>query len=164
VKPRPDLAATFERSFSTGYKKQPLVYELDGERYLFAFDPADPGMGGKGDIYAADTFHRFVRWTARRAEDHKRGRASSVDSWVSYSALKHRLIANVDILVDQLGSIMARTPDDLDLSYASLDVVSEHVERIGVERSHDQLVAYVGEVLRLRIQGRSILWRQNMIR
>jgi hypothetical protein len=162
AKPRPDLEATFEQSFSTGHKKQPLVYELDGERYLFVFDPTDPGIGGKGDIYAADTFHRFVRWTARVSEDHKRGCASSVDSWVYYSALKHRLIANIDILVGQLRSTMARTPDDLDLSYESLDLVSEHVERIGVERSqqelYDQLVAYVGEVLRLRIQGR---WEVN---
>ena len=162
AKPRPDLAASFEQSFSTGYKQQPLVYELDGARYLFVFDPADPGMGGKGDIYAADAFHRFVRWTARVVQDHKRGRASSVDSWAYYSALKHRLIANIDSLIDQLRSTMARAPDDLDLSYASLDAVSEHVERIGVERAqqelYDELVAYVGESLRLRIQGR---WELN---
>jgi hypothetical protein len=57
---------------------------------------------------------------------------------------------------------MSRTPDDLDFSYQSLDLVSEYVEDIGVERAHqelyDQLVAYVGEVLRLRIQGR---WEVN---
>jgi hypothetical protein len=57
---------------------------------------------------------------------------------------------------------MARTPDDLDLSYQSLDIVSEYVEGIGVGRAqqelYDQLVAYVGEVLRLRIQGR---WEVN---
>ena len=44
----------------------------------------------------------------------------------------------------------------------SLDVVSEYVEGIGVERAqqelYDQLVTYVGEVLRLRIQGR---WEVN---
>src|SRR5438093_8372692 len=54
ARPRPDLAATFKQTFSTGYKEQPLVYELEGERYLFVFDPADPGLGGKGDIYPAD--------------------------------------------------------------------------------------------------------------
>src|SRR5262249_20222661 len=152
-------------------------YELDGERYLFVFDPADPGIGGKGDIYAAETFHRLVRWTARVSEDHKHGRASSVDSWLYYSAWKHRFITNIDTLIAQLRSTLAhdgspsatrprsawpsasrQTPDQLDLSYRSLDVVSEHVQRLGVERAqqelYDQLVAYVGEALRLRIQGR----------
>ena len=57
---------------------------------------------------------------------------------------------------------MSRTADELDLSYQSLDVVSAHVEGIGIERAqqeiYDHLVAYVGEVLRLRIQGH---WEVN---
>ena len=65
ARPRPDLAATFEQTFSTGYKGRSLVYELDGERYLFVFDQEEPSMGGKGDIYPAAAFHRLVRWTAR---------------------------------------------------------------------------------------------------
>jgi hypothetical protein len=162
ARPRPDLAATFEQTFSTGYKEQPLVYELDGERYLFVFDPADPSLGGKGDIYAADAFHRFVRWRARVSEDQVHWRGNSVSHWAHYSALKHQLVANIDTLIDQLRSTMARTPHDLDLSYQSLDIVSECVEGIGVERAqqelYDQLVAYVGEVLRLRIQG---CWEVN---
>ena len=162
ARPRPDLAATFEQRFSTGFKEQPLVYELDGERYLFVFDPADPNMGGKGDIYAADAFHRFVRWRARVSENYVHGRGSSVSHWAYYSTLKHQLVANIDTLIDQLRSTMARTPHDLDLSYQSLDMVSEYLEGIGVERAqqelYDQLVAYVGEVLRLRIQG---CWQVN---
>jgi hypothetical protein len=167
ARPRPDLAATFEHTFSTGHKEQPLVYELEGERYLLVFDPADSSLGslaGKGDIYPADSFHRLVRWTARVNEDYKHERASSVQHWAYYSAHKHDLIANIDTLIEQLRSVVARTPDDLDLSYLSLDVVSEYVEGIGVERAqqelYDQLVAYVGEVLRLRIQGR---WEVNRI-
>ncbi len=162
AKPRPDLAATFEQTFSTGQNDQPLVYELDGERYLFVFDAANPGLGGKGDIYSADSFHRFVRWTARVSEDNEHGRGSSVAHWAYYSALKDRLIPNVGTLIDQLRSRIGRTPEDLDLSYRSLDFVSEYVERIGVERTqqeiYDQLVAYVGEVLRRRIHGR---WQLN---
>jgi hypothetical protein len=162
---RPDLAAPLERTLSTGYKEQPLVYELEGERFLFVFDPAEPGLGGKGDIYPADAFHRFVRWTAKVNEDYQHGRASSVEHWAYYSAFKHDLIAALDTLIEQLRSAMARTSDDLDLSYRSLDLVSEYVEGIGVERAqqelYDQLVAYVGEVLKLRIQGR---WELNKSR
>jgi len=159
---RADLAATFVRTFSTGHEERPLVYELDGERYLFVFDAADPSLGGRGDIYPAEFFHRLVRWMARVSEDHKHGRASSVGHWAHYSKRKHELIANVDPLIKQLRSMMARTPKDLDLSYRSLDVVSEFVEGFGIERAqqqlYDQLVAYVGEVLRSRLQGR---WELN---
>ncbi len=157
ARPRPDLSVAFEQALF-----QQLVYELEGDRYLLVFGDQVPGLGGKGDIYAADDFHRFVRWTAKVDEDAKHGRQSSVGHWAYYSALKHRLIANIDTLVAQLRSTMSRTADDLDFSYRSLDVVSAYVEGIGVERAqqeiYDHLVAYVGEVLRLRILGR---WEVN---
>jgi hypothetical protein len=157
ARPRPDLSAAFESTLL-----QPLVYELAGERYLLVFGAQAPGLGGRGDIYAADDFHRFVRWTAKVEEDARHGRQSSVGHWAYYSVLKERLIANIDTLVVQLRSTMSQTADALDFSYRSLDVVSGYVEGIGVERAqqdiYDHLVAYVGEVLRLRIQGR---WEVN---
>ena len=154
ARPRPDLSAALEPT-----SLQQLVYELEGDRYLVVFGEQGPvrGLRGKGDIYAADYFRRFVRWLAKVDEDATHGRQGSVDHWAHYSALKHRLIANIDTLVAQLRSTMSRTADELDFSYQSLDVVSAYVEGIGVERAqqeiYDHLVAYVGEVLRLRIQG-----------
>jgi hypothetical protein len=157
ARPCPDLSVAFEPTLL-----QPLVYELEGDRYLLVFGEQVPGLGGKGDIYAADDFHRFVRWTAKVDEDAKHGRQSSVGHWAYYSALKDRLAANIDTLVAQLRSTMSRTADELDFSYQSLDIVSAYVAGIGVERSqqeiYDHLVAYVGEVLRLRIHGR---WEVN---
>jgi hypothetical protein len=157
AQPRPDLAAALAST-----SLQQLVYELAGDRYLVVFGEQVPGLGGKGDIYTADDLRRFVGWTAKVDEDAKHGRRSSVGHWAYYSALKDRLIANIDTLVAQLRSTMSRTADELDFSYRSLDVVSAYVEAIGVERAqreiYDHLVAYVGEVLRLRIQGR---WEVN---
>jgi len=66
ARPRPDLSAVLASTLL-----QPLVYELAGDRYLLVFGEQDPGLGGKGDIYAADDFHRFVRWTAKVDEDAK---------------------------------------------------------------------------------------------
>lgn len=133
------------------------VYELSGDRFLLVFDEISK-LGGKGDIYAGDDFRRFVRWTAKVTEDAKHGRQSSVSHWAYHSQLKDRLISDIDTLVAQLRSAMARTPDDLDLSYKSLDLVSEYIEGLGIERAqheiYDHLVGYVGEVLRLRIDGR----------
>jgi hypothetical protein len=162
ARPRPDLSAALEQTFATGYKEHPLVYELGGDRFLQVFDQHQPGLGGKGDIYPADLFLRFVRWTGRVREDSAQGRGSSVSHWAYYSRLKHQLISNVDLLIEQLRSTMSRSRDELDVSYKSLDIVSTFVEGMGVERAqkelYDHLVAYVGEVLRLRIQGR---WEVN---
>jgi len=86
-----------------------------------------------------------VGWIAKVDEDAKHGRQGSVEDWAHYSALKHRLTANIDTLVAQLGSTMSQTTDELDFSYQSLDVVSAYVEGIGVGRAQheicDQLVA-----------------------
>ena len=162
ARPRPDLAATFEQTFSTGFKEQPLVYELDGERYLFVFDPADPSMGERVTFMRPTPFIVSCDGGREFPENYVHGRGSSVSHWAYYSTLKHQLVANIATLIDQLRSTMARTPHDLDLSYQSPDIVSEYVEGIGVERAqqelYDQLVAYVGEVLRRRIQG---CWEVN---
>jgi hypothetical protein len=152
ARPRPDLAAALQQP-----PLQARVYELDGDRYLLVFGELS-GLGGKGDIYAADDFHRFMRWTAKVDEDARHGRQGSTSHWAYYWPLKDRLISNIDMLIAQLRSTMSRTPDELDVSYESLDLVSDYVERIGVERAqhelYDHLVAYVGEVLRSRIHGR----------
>ena len=151
AKARPDLTAVLD-----DVVLQSRVYELDGDHYLLVFGEHS-GLDGKGDIYAADDFHRFVRWSAKVDEDARHGRQGSTSHWAYYSPLKDRLLSNIDTLIAQLRSTMSRTPDELDFSYKSLDLVSEYVEGIGVERAqhelYDHLVAYVGEVLRLRIHG-----------
>lgn len=153
ARPRPDLSAALAST-----SPQQLVYELPCDRYLLVFGAQVAGLGGKGDIYAAADFRRLVRWIAKVDEDAKYGRQDSVGHWAYYSVFKTGLVENIEALVAQLRSMMSRTADELDFSYPSLDVVSAYVERIGVERAqegiYDHLVAYVGEVLRLRIRGR----------
>src|SRR5215471_15584693 len=97
---RPDLTAALEST-----SLQPRFYELSGDRYLLVFGEVS-GLGGKGDIYAADDFHRFVRRTAKVDEDAKHGRQSSVGHWAYYSVHRERLIANIDTLVAELRSTL----------------------------------------------------------
>src|SRR5262249_23171630 len=97
---RPDLTAALEDALP-----HPRVYELDGVRYLLVFGGLS-GLGGKGDIYAADDFHRFVRWAAKVDEDARCGRQGSTSHWAYYSQLKDRLISNIDALIAQLRSAM----------------------------------------------------------
>src|SRR5256885_15065782 len=98
ARPRPDLSVALETT-----SLQPCVYELEGDRYLLVFGEQIPGLGGKGDIYAADAFRRFVGWIAKVDGDTKHGRQGSVVDWAHYSALKHTLTANIDTLVAQIG-------------------------------------------------------------
>ena len=151
--------ATLRRDMTAALRDslpQSSVYELPGDRFLLVF--GELGLVGKGDVYAADVFHRFLRWCAKVEEDAKHGRQGSTAHWAYYSTLKDRLTSNIETLVAELRSRMSQTAEFLDLSYKSLDLVSEYVERIGVERAtlelYDHLVAYVGEVLRSRIDGR----------
>jgi hypothetical protein len=161
AKPRSDLSAVFEQTLGVSAPGQALVYELDDGRYLVVSPPSLPRPGG-GRILTADALHRFVGWVARVEEDAKHGRSSSVAHWASCSSLKEELVSHVQTLVGQLRSRMGRTPDELDLSSRSLDLVSQYVEGVGVEQAqreiYDHLVAYVGEVMRLRIDGR---WEVN---
>ena len=155
---RRDLTAALECTYANGYKNEPLVYELTGDRFLFVFDPKEPGLGGKGDIYSADQFRRLVRWTERVRDDYANGRGSSVAHWWYHSRSKHGLVGNIEPLMEELSSRMSLEREDLDRSYESLDGVSELVKTIGGEVAqqelYDHLVAYVGEVLRARTRGR----------
>jgi hypothetical protein len=157
ARPRPDLSAALEQTFASGYKERPLVFELEGDRYLYVFDEHQSGLGGKGDIYPADYFHRLVRRTTKVREDSAHWRGNSVSHWAYHSQFKHELLSHLDMLVEQLWSTMARSRNELDFSYKSLDIVSKFVEGIGIERAqkelYDPLVAYVGEVLRLHMDG-----------
>jgi hypothetical protein len=151
AKLRADITAQLKDSLP-----QSRVYELTGDRFLLVF--GDVSLQGKGDIYAADVFDRFLRWCARADDDVKHGRQGSTAHWAYYSALKEDLISRIDPLIAELRSRMSQTAASLDLSYKSLDLVSDYIERIGIERAtlelYDHLVAYVGEVLRPRIEGR----------
>ena len=143
---------------------QSRVHELPGDRFLLVFGELS-GLRGKGDVYAAEAFHRFLRWCAKVEEDIRHARQGSTTHWAHYSPLKDRLISNIDTLVAELRLRMSQTADVLDFSYKSLDVVSEYVEGIGVERAtlelYDHLIAYVGEVLRSRIGGRWDIGRDD---
>jgi hypothetical protein len=104
AQPRPDLAAPLESAL-----RQPLVYELVGDRYLMVFGVL-AGLAGKGDIYSGDDFRRFTRWCSKVDEDARHGRQSSVSHWAYYSLLKDRLISNIEGGSDEDRSARASRP------------------------------------------------------
>jgi hypothetical protein len=154
----------FEETYSTGYKKQPLVYELPNDRFLYVFDPEGIVLAGKGDIYPKDHFLRSIRWTQRVRDNYANNRGSSVSHWRYYSKNKTELINKIDQLIDELAEKLAIPRPQLDFSYASLDIVSSKAEDYGLDEVqaelYDNLVAYVGEVLKRRVNGQ---WANSVV-
>ncbi|MFM2386765.1 MAG: hypothetical protein RL660_1522 [Bacteroidota bacterium] len=151
-----ELTAKFKEVFASGYVKQDLVYEISNDRYLFVFDPTESG-GGKGDIYSKDYLLKLIKWRERIDEDYKYGRASSIDNWRYYSKHKADIIHHIDELVQELGIKLQMSPTELDKSYKSLDLLSQRVEAYDIDKAreelYDNLVAYIGEVIRVKING-----------
>lgn len=146
-----------EETYASGHVDRPRVYELPGDRVLFVFPDGATGSGGKGDIYTQEYWLRSMAWRKRVQQDHRNHAAWSFANWKFYSQHGGGLIQQIDALINDLAQVLAIERRLLDLSYASLDAVSEAVERMGVDRAretiYDNLVAYIGEVLRKRTKG-----------
>lgn len=155
-----EFTACFAETYWNGYKNQPIVYQLKDDRFLCVFDPKEPGIGGKGDIYDRNYLLRWINWVQRVREDDRLGRNSSVDHWHFYSRHKTALIDRRETLMAELAARFNLSIAQLDYSYASLDRLSVSAETSGVEavqqELYDHLVAYVGEVLRRRLQAKGI--------
>ncbi|MBN3927624.1 hypothetical protein [Nostoc sp. NMS4] len=152
-----EFTKIFEQTYSNEYKYQPLVYELPNDRFLFVFDPKGYSIPGKGDIYAKEYFLKWLKLTQRTREDIANNRGNSVSHWEYYSKHKIELVNNIDELINELAEQLHIYRHQLDLSYISLDVVSQKAEAYGIDyietSLYDNLVAYVGEVIRHKKNG-----------
>jgi hypothetical protein len=161
-----EFTKSFERTYSTGYKDQPLVYELPNDRFLLVFDPKDISIPGKGDIYSKDSLLRMIRFHQKVKEDAVNGRSSSISNWKYYSKHKAQLVNQIDALTDELARCLSISNTQLDFSYKSLDVISSKAEDYGFENVrielYDNLVAYVGEVLRRRVEGHWVVEKGHL--
>jgi len=151
----------FEETSSTGYKNQPQVYELPNDRFLFVFDPKGISIPGRGDIYSREHLLRRIRWHQRVRDDCANGRGDSISHWIYYSKHKVQLINKIGELIDELVGHLDLSNDQLDFSYKSLDTLSSKAEDYGLEKVqvelYDNLVAYIGEVMRRRVEGQWVV-------
>jgi hypothetical protein len=145
----------FEETYVTGYVKQDKVYELTGDRFLYVFD--ETGLRGKGDIYSKDYFLKWKKRIERIREDYKNNRGSSVSHWLYYSKYKSHILDHQEQLLTELSDRLKIDQNKLDRSYKSLDLVSAACSQLDFEfifrNLYDNLVTYVGEVIKLRVDG-----------
>ncbi|MFC0512811.1 hypothetical protein ACFFGT_01330 [Mucilaginibacter angelicae] len=152
----------FEEKYATGYIKQDKVYELQGDKYLYVFDEKKMAVGGKGDIYPKDYFLKLVRWNQRVRDDYANNRGSSVDHWRFYSKYKFDFIDHVQPMITDLAKKLGVDSAKLDCTYESLGLISIECQQYDSEQLfhewYDHLVAYVGEVIKKRVNG---TWEMN---
>ncbi len=150
----------FEETYVTGYVKQDKVYELPGDRFLYVFD--ETGLHGKGDIYSKDYFLKWKKRIERIREDYKNNRGSSVSHWFYYSKYKSDILDHQEQLLIELSDRLKIDQNKLDRSYKSLDLISAECSQLDFEfifrNLYDNLVTYVGEVIKLRVDG---IWAIN---
>ena len=147
---------------STLLQNRDLIYELSEGRFLYVFDEHGVLLPGKGDIYSADYFLKLIDWCRRVREDSANNRGSSVDYWRFYSKCPLDFPQHIALLENELATVLGLDRSLLDGSYASLDAVSRACEAYGLDKVlttlYDHLVAYAGEVIRLRVNG---FWEMN---
>jgi hypothetical protein len=157
-----EFTAFFREEYPYGRVKQDKVYELPGDRFLYVFDEQGFSIPGKGDIYPKEYFLKMLQWHQRVRDDYAHNRGSSVDHWRFYSRYQQALIDRIPELKAELAHELVLSPELLDDSYASLNVVSKACERYRIDevvaKLYDNVVAYVGEVIRKRVHG---TWQVN---
>lgn len=156
-----ELTAVF-REERGDYINAPKVYSLPGDQYLYVSDENNVSLPGKGNLLTREDMLKSAEWHEDMKTRYARGGGNSVEDWRYHSKLKNRLPENTEALIRELSEISGIELDRMDRSYKSLDLISQYLIEIGYKPArqtlYDHLVAYVGEVLRVRSDG---LWHSK---
>jgi len=135
------------------------AYTLPGERVLYIRD-VDGKYDGKGDIFTKEYFEKFVNHLERMQQDIENGRNSNIAHWHFYSSNKSNLIEKIPSLLTELYDRLECDGKMLDLTTASLDDLSEKINKferqVVLTTLYDNLVAYIGEVIKKNSKNASI--------
>lgn len=147
----------FEQTLANGEVQKDLVYRLPENQVLYVFADNDISLPGRGDIYPLDYFLKWIKQIKRTNKNYEMNRGNSVDHWRYYSKNGARFINNIDKLLDELSAKLQISKARLNASYESLDLISEKINSLDLdfifENLYDNLVVYVGEVIKQRVHG-----------
>ncbi len=150
----------FHKEYTNILKKSgsdDLIYELTSNRFLLVFYPESPYIGGKGDIYSKEYFLKWIENLQNRKNSKVYLGGNSIANWGIHTKRRKTFTNDIDKLIRDLAFTLKIDLEALDKSYKSLNLVSEKVEQYGIENSisdiYDGLVAYLGEVLRAKLDG-----------
>lgn len=141
-----------------------LIYNLNDGNYLLVFQ--EIGLKGKGDIWPKEHIEKWIdQIKTDKTREHLEIPNNNVGHWHYFSKSKESFENQVDSLVDKLFEKLTLDRIVGDYSYTSLDVISSKLNVIGIRdvetELYDNVVAYTGEVIKHRIDGKWIFNYQN---
>lgn len=161
--------AVLNSNVTNHYREQSLsfdVYDLPDGNYLFLWK--EIGLKGKGDIWPKEYVNKEVEKIIKeKSRPHLKG-LSNVEHWYYFSATKETFPENILKLVDDLFIKVNLPTSAQDFSYDSLDIISKKLNELGedfVETNlYDNIVAYLGEILIRKINGKWGFYTPNDLR
>ena len=156
-----DYTAQIKSKAVTGVEFNPKIYVLPDDTFLWVYD-GEFYPKGKGDIFTRQEIEEYFFLRQKDIENKKIRKSNAGDNWHFYTKYGAKLIDNVYRLVQELSDRLDVPLEKLDFSYESLDLISEKLKPLGIEETqkdyYDHLVAYIGEVIKKRING---YWKIN---
>jgi hypothetical protein len=157
-----EYTAQINSKTATGVEFNPKIYVLPDDTFLWVYD-GEFYPKGKGDIFTRLEIEDYFILEQRNIENKKIRMSNAGENWHHYTKYGAKLIENIDKLVTDLFEKLDIPQNKLDFSYASLDLISDKLKPLGIEVTqkdyYDHLVAYIGEVIKRRIDG---FWKINM--
>jgi hypothetical protein len=151
-----DYTAQIKRKTVTGVEFNPKIYVLPDDTFLWVYD-GEFYPKGKGDFFTRQEIEEYFALRQKNIENKKIRKSNAGDNWHFYTKYGAELINNIDRLVKELSERLDISLKKLDFSYKSLDLLSEKLKPLGIEETqnsyYDHLVAYIGEVIKRRING-----------
>lgn len=139
------------------------VYNLPDGNILYVH--GDFGYPDKSDIYSKEVFEQWYLSMKTKRRYHELGLGSSLHWFLHYSNFKQSLIEHIEEAKEQLNGVLNVQKTQLDYSLNSLDIITNKVLEIGLDEKEDVLmdgvIAYIGEVIRIKIDGKWKAWEQG---
>ena len=140
-------------------KIENLIYDLPDGNILYVYAKNGFFTPGKANIYTKEFIINWVEYKKRIDKLFKKAGVSSVSQWLHFSQLKTDIISekNIENLISEISSDFKIDKNKLDKTYQSLSLIDNAIKDIPkqelAEKFYDHFVAYVGEVIKNRIDG-----------
>ncbi len=136
------------------------IYNLSDGNYLMVFRE-EFGINGKGDIWIKEHIDKQAIGIERRKKRDLLNIPKSIEGyWFHYSKNKNNFKNRPTQIAEEVFEKLSLKKSNGDYSYPSLDILSQKINELDVDYVEqnllDDILAYVGEVIRKRVDGKWI--------
>lgn len=159
IKFEKEYSENFIETFPNGKIEKNLLYRLPDENILFVYAYNGFFTPGKGEIFTEEFIKKWIK-ELKRLDNNKFH--SSVEQWRFYSKYQNGIVNNIDKLILELADNLNISKKLLNKSYKSISIIENELKNFDLdyifEMFYDNLIVYVGEVIKERVNGK---WELN---